>query len=294
MNLLRISALIRLCRPHHWIKNALIFAPLIFSGRLSDASGFMTAFYGWAAFGLFASAVYIFNDLRDIESDRLHEIKKNRPLPCGAVSVTQARVLAVLLFCAGAAVDIAIAPDKSAAALPFLYVLLNIAYSLGIKKIPLADVTVLVSGFLIRVFYGGFLIHAAVSVWLYLTVTSMAACLGLGKRRNELLKRIKAGGEIDGVLKFYTPAFLDKNMYMCLTLAVAFYALWAITPIPAVQDPANARVWSVPLVLLVCMRYSMLIERESYADPVDVLFSDRALQGLAAIYGLFMLLIMYG
>ncbi len=294
MTFSRLSALIRLCRPRHWIKNALIFAPLVFSGRLSDAAGFAAAFYGWVAFGLYASAVYVFNDLRDVESDRRHEIKKNRPLASGAVSVASARVLAVLLFCAGTAVNLCVAPDKIAATLPILYILLNILYSAGVKKVPLADVAVLVSGFLIRVFYGGFLVHAAVSVWLYLTVTAMAACLGLGKRRNELLKRIKSGDEIDGVLQFYTPAFLDKNMYMCLTLAIAFYALWAIAPIPAMPDPANARVWSVPVVLLICMRYSLLIERESYADPVDVLFSDRALQGLVAFYGLFMLLIMYG
>ena len=294
MTFFRLSALIRLCRPHHWIKNALIFAPLVFSGRLSDATDFMATFYGWLAFGLYASAVYVFNDLHDIESDRRHEIKKNRPLASGAVSVAQARVLAVLLFCAGTAVNLRVAPDKTTAALPVLYVLLNVFYSAGIKKVPLADVAVLVSGFLIRVFYGGFVIRAAVSVWLYLTVTAMAACLGLGKRRNELMKRINTGDEIDGVLKFYTPAFLDKNMYMCLTLAIAFYALWAIAPIPVMPDPANARVWSVPVVLLICMRYSLLTERDSYADPVDALFSDRTLQGLVAFYGLFMLLIMYG
>ena len=171
---------------------------------------------------------------------------------------------------------------------------MNVLYSLRIKKIPLLDIAFLVLGFLIRIFYGASLIIETVSVWLYLTVTTMSAYLGLGKRRNELQKRIDNNHEINGVLKFYTPEFLDKNMYMCLTLTIAFYALWAISPIPAMPDPSNARIWTVPLVLLICMRYSLLIESKTYADPVDVLTSDKVLILLVVLYGLYMILLMYG
>lgn len=294
MSLSTSIALIRLCRPKHWLKNLLVFAPLVFSGNLLAPDNFFKTLTGWIAFNFTASAVYIFNDLRDIETDKRHEIKKSRPLAAGQITPAAAKILFCLLVCAAAGINAAASRLAEPAGLLLLYLIMNICYSLGIKKVPLLDVTVLVFGFLIRIFYGAFLIDAAVSVWLYLTVTTMSAYLGLGKRRNELQKRIDNNREINGVLKFYTPEFLDKNMYMCLTLTIAFYALWAISPIPALPDPSNARVWTVPLVLLICMRYSLLIESKTYADPVDVLTSDKILIFLVMFYGLYMAFLMYG
>ncbi len=294
MSLSTSIALIRLCRPKHWLKNVLVFAPLIFSGNLLNPDSFFKTFIGWIAFNFTASAVYIFNDLRDIETDKLHEIKKNRPLAAGQVTPTTAKILFCLLIIAAAGINLTASTCLQPAGLLLLYLIMNVLYSLRIKKIPLLDIAFLVLGFLIRIFYGASLIIETVSVWLYLTVTTMSAYLGLGKRRNELQKRIDNNHEINGVLKFYTPEFLDKNMYMCLTLTIAFYALWAISPIPAMPDPSNARIWTVPLVLLICMRYSLLIESKTYADPVDVLTSDKVLILLVVLYGLYMILLMYG
>ena len=294
MPFLKIFPLIRLCRPKHWLKNVLIFAPLIFSGNLLNPENFFKTLLGWIAFNFTASAVYIFNDLRDIETDKLHEIKKNRPLAAGQVTPTTAKILFCLLIIAAAGINLTASTCLQPAGLLLLYLIMNVLYSLRIKKIPLLDIAFLVLGFLIRIFYGASLIIETVSVWLYLTVTTMSAYLGLGKRRNELQKRIDNNHEINGVLKFYTPEFLDKNMYMCLTLTIAFYALWAISPIPVLPDPSNARIWTVPLVLLICMRYSLLIESKTYADPVDVLTSDKVLILLVVLYGLYMILLMYG
>lgn len=294
MSLSTSIALIRLCRPKHWLKNVLVFAPLVFSGNLLNPDNFFKTLIGWFAFNFTASAVYIFNDLRDIETDKLHEIKKKRPLAAGQATPAAAKILFCCLLCAAAGANIIASKRPEPAALLLLYLILNILYSLRVKKIPLLDIAFLVVGFLIRIFYGAFLISETVSVWLYLTVTTMSAYLGLGKRRNELQKRIDNNHEINGVLKFYTPEFLDKNMYMCLTLTIAFYALWAISPIPALPVPSNARIWTVPLVLLICMRYSLLIESKTYADPVDVLTSDRILMLLVMFYGLYMAFLMYG
>ncbi|MGN1080125.1 MAG: UbiA prenyltransferase family protein [Alphaproteobacteria bacterium] len=294
MSLSTSIALIRLCRPKHWLKNVLVFAPLVFSGNLLNPDNFFKTLIGWFAFNFTASAVYIFNDLRDIETDKLHEIKKKRPLAAGQVTSAAAKILFCCLLCAAAGANIIASKQPEPAGLLLLYLILNILYSLRVKKIPLLDIAFLVLGFLIRIFYGAFLISETVSVWLYLTVTTMSAYLGLGKRRNELQKRIDNNHEINGVLKFYTPEFLDKNMYMCLTLTIAFYALWAISPIPALPVPSNARIWTVPLVLLICMRYSLLIESKTYADPVDVLTSDRILMLLIMFYGLYMAFLMYG
>ena len=180
------------------------------------------------------------------------------------------------------------------AGLLILYLALNALYSLWAKKIPLLDISILVSGFLIRIFYGASLIDAPVSAWLYLTITSMATYLGLGKRRNELQKRINENRELDGVLKSYPLSFLDKNMHMCLTLTNVFYALWTISPIPVFSAASDGRIATVPLVLLICMRYSLLIETKTYADPVDVLTSDKVLVFLVLAYGAYMAFLMYG
>lgn len=290
----KISDLLRLCRPKHWIKNLLVFAPLIFSGKLLVLSDFTSVLLGWFAFNFIASAVYVFNDLCDVKTDRLHEIKKSRPLACGTVSICSAVILLggliILAFTANAEASC----TTTTAGMLALYLLLNVFYSLWAKKIPLLDIAVLVIGFLIRVFYGASLIAAPVSAWLYLTITTMATYLGLGKRRNELQKRINGNQEITGVLKNYPIDFLDKNMHMCLTLTIAFYALWTIAPVPVLPAAADGRIGTVPLVLLICMRYSLLIESKTYADPVDVLTSDKILIALVLLYGAYMAFLMYG
>ena len=289
---IKMPAPVQLCRPKHWLKNFLIFVPLIFSGKLMNPQDFTIVLTGWFVFGLTASAVYIINDLKDVETDRKHEIKKNRPLASGTVSPRFAAVMTVtLLFCA-----FFFTPNpKETAFMLALYVVLNIFYTLWAKKIPLLDIAVLVTGFLIRIYYGSFLINVPVSPWLYLTITTMAAYLGLGKRRNELQKTINESLEIDGVLKHYSTSFLDKNMYMCLTLTNAFYALWTVAPVQALAEGTpDGRIGTVPLVLLICMRYSLLIESKKYADPVDVLTSDKILIFLVLIYCAYMLFLMYG
>lgn len=273
---------LKLLRIHHWIKNGLIFLPLVFGGGLTDVSLFLTASAGALCFCFLASAVYVMNDLADMESDRLHEVKKFRPLAAKTVSEKTAKtLLAVMLFlafCGTAALH-----NGTAAALLIAYLPINAVYSRGAKKIPILDIALLVSGFVIRLFYGAALIDEEVSPWLYMTVTAMACYLALGKRRNDLL-----AGENKGVLKVYTPAFLDKYMTVCQTLTIAFYALWAMS-----VSHAAGMIWTVPLVIVICMKYGLDIETQKYADPVDVLLSDKILCGLTALYGLVMLGLLY-
>lgn len=289
MSVLFVKSLIRLMRPKHWIKNFLIFMPLVFSGLFFDRTGFIIVCIGWLSFSLMASAVYILNDISDRKSDKKHEIKCGRPIASGTVSIRTASILFVIL--AGVAVFLTWLIDPSLISLLLLlaYLLINIGYSKGLKKIPLVDVTLLVAGFLIRVFYGAVLIDQAVSVWLYLTVTAMSLYLGFGKRRNELVNQIDNNMEIKGVLKYYTPEFLDKNMYMSLTLTIVFYALWAAGH----SEEYSYLIWTVPLVILICMKYSLSIESQTYADPVDVFTSDKILIALVGIYGLCMMGLLY-
>lgn len=279
---------LRLMRVHHYIKNILIFFPLIFSGRLFEKNNFLYTLVGTAAFSLISSAVYIINDMRDVEKDRLHPTKKNRPLASGEVTPAQAMVLMVVIIAAGIGMLAAIHASVKSYLLMFLYLGINIVYSLGLKDVPLLDITILVSGFLLRVLFGAVLTGTAVSEWLYLTVLAGAFFCSLGKRRNELSK--KKDGDTRKVLKYYTREFLDKNMYMCLGLLNTFYALWC-------RDIANEgmryAMWTVPLVMLICMKYSLTVEGNSEGDPVEVLIHDKVLLLLCVIYALVMAVFLY-
>lgn len=214
--------------------------------------------------------------------------KENRPIASGAVTPFHAVVLMVFILIA--AVVLLVVSDATAGsyALVILYLFINVAYSMGLKDVPLLDVTILASGFLLRVLFGAVLTGTEVSEWLYLTVLSGAFYFSLGKRRNELQK--KKDGDTRKVLKYYTRDFLDKNMYMCLALLNTFYALWC-------KDITNAgmeyAMWTVPIVILICMKYSLTVEGNSEGDPVEVLLHDRVLMALCVVYGIVMIGMLY-
>lgn len=277
-----------LMRVHHYIKNILIFMPLLFSGGLFKGDGFVRTLLGTAAFSLVTSAVYIINDIRDAEKDRLHPAKKNRPIASGAVAPGQAWLLMAVSLAAGIGLLALSGASAAGYALVLLYLVINIAYSMGLKDVPLLDIAILASGFLLRVLFGAVFTGTEVSEWLYLTVLSAAFYLGLGKRRNELWKRRE--GDTRKVLRYYTRDFLDKNMYMCLALLNTFYALWCrdIT-----NEGRGYAVWTVPIVILICMKYNLTVEGNSEGDPVEVLLHDKALLALCIVYGIVIMGMLY-
>ena len=170
-----------------------------------------------------------------------------------------------------------------------LYVIINIFYSFGLKNLPLLDLAILVSGFLIRTLYGANIININISNWLYLTVISAAFYLGLGKRRNEIKK---SGAKTRKVLTYYTESFLNQNMTMFQTLTIIFYSLWSLDS-NNVFKSNNLFIWTVPLVMLILMKYSMDVDKDSHGDPVDVIFKDKILLASIFLYGIIIMGIMY-
>lgn len=167
--------------------------------------------------------------------------------------------------------------------------MLNILYSFWLKHIPILDVVILASGFLIRVLYGSNITNIQISNWLYLTILVFSFYMGLGKRRNEYKKMGTNGRK---VLEFYNESFLNNNMYMCMALGIVFYSLWCIDVNKASTGIFNI-IWTVPIVLIICMKYSLNIENESHGDPVDVILGDKILLLLGVIYTILMFLWIY-
>lgn len=227
---------IRLMRPKHSIKNVLVLLPLVFSGQLLDPTLLCRALCAFAAFCALASLIYIINDIRDADRDRQHPTKCNRPIASGAVPVSHAVAEAGLLVVFLGALGFLCRFSPESWAYLGVYFVLNLGYSFGLKNVPLLDVVILVSGFLLRVLFGAAVTGIAISGWLYLTVTSVSFYMGLGKRRGEL--RL-SGESTRQVLRYYSYEFLTQSMQMCLTLAIVFYSLWSV-------EKGAGLMWTVP------------------------------------------------
>ena len=280
---------LKLIRVHHWIKNFLIFLPLVFSGQLLDVSLMIAGILGFFGFCLLSSFVYVLNDMRDIEQDRHHPTKKNRPLAAGKISIPTAKIiLAVLIVLAPILILIACQTGWSWI-FAAIYLVVNVWYSNGAKNVPILDVVLLVSGFVVRVLFGSAITGIEISNWLYLTVFASSTYLALGKRRNEYRVSQLTPQDIGSpltrnVLKFYNYEFLDKNMHICLGLTITFYALWCVDPFTVEKIGNPHLVWTVPLLVILGMKYSLNVESESDGDPVEVILDDKVLLCLGTVF----------
>lgn len=285
----KLKNILKLMRIKHYLKNGLIFLPLIFNSQLFEKKPLLMTFYGFVSFCLISSAVYVINDIKDVEKDRMHKIKKNRPIASGAISIKEAILLFIVLIIFSLSINIFIIKKFSSILLISLYLILNIMYSLGLKNIPIIDVVILVSGFVIRVIYGANIMSIEISKWLYLTVMSGSFFMGFGKRRNEIIKQ---GNDSRAVLKYYTKDYLDKFMYACLVLTLMFYSLWSVDTSTTAKFGENM-IYTIPLVMIIFMKYCLDIEGNSYGDPVDVITSDKILMCMVGILAISMYILIY-
>lgn len=278
---------LKLMRVKHYLKNVLVALPVIFAGVALHPVNIFKTLIAFITFSLTSSIIYIINDIRDVEKDRKHPVKKKRPIASGEVSIKAAVILALLLFVATIAIlYFSNLLFNYGVIVLLVYFVLNLGYSFGLKDIPLVDITILASGFVLRALYGGLLLNIDLSNWLFLTVLSGSFYMALGKRRNELIKL--EGKETRKVLKYYTKEFLDKNMYMFLSLSIVFYSLWSTLGV----DNRFFKFSSI-LVILILMKYSLNVEQDSLGDPIEVILGDKILIILAFIYAAYCFAVLY-
>lgn len=278
---------LKLIRPFHWVKNVLIFVPLFFSGQLFNTQKLFLLLLGFIAFSFTASSVYIINDIQDAEKDRKHPKKRFRPIASGKISKRNASIFLIVLLLVSFAImtylSIVNHNPWASIGFPIFYLIMNIAYSNGLKNVPLVDVVIIAIGFVIRLLYGGVLVGITISDPLLLTVISASMFLGFGKRRNEL----KKGTSTRKVLKAYSMEFLDKIMYVFIGLTLVFYSLWSIV--------GNwLLVYTVPIAMVIVADYCLIIEGgNSDGDPAEVLKHSKALWILLALFVLMLLGCLY-
>lgn len=279
---------LKLLRIKHYIKNILIFVPLMFAGALFSQDKLMQVIIGFVMFSLVSSIVYILNDVRDIDKDRQHPTKRFRPLASGDIKKEQAIMIAFLLAIIVICINFFAVHNKIwPLTILGVYLILNVFYSFGLKNYPIIDVVILASGYVLRIYFGALLVDIAISNWLYLSVMALSFFLGFGKRRNELIKR---GVTYRKVLQHYTKEFLDKVMYMFLAITIVFYSLWCEN---AVDIYGIKILFSIPIVILVVLKYTLIIEKDSDGDPVEVILADKGIVILGVLYSALMLYILY-
>lgn len=290
---------LKLVRAKHWFKNILIFLPIFFSMNLFNIVDLSICMIAFVIFCISSSIVYVINDISDVEKDRMHEVKKNRPLASGAISMRNAKILLgvlslidIILITIISIIYVNINNTINVAVIliPIIYIILNILYSKWLKNIPIIDVAILVSGFLFRTMYGGVVINVEISKWLYLMIIFGAFYLGFGKRRNEIIKN---GDKSRKVLRYYNKDFLDKNMYVALALAIVSYSLWSVDTLTISRIGSDNIFWTIPIVMIIFQLYSLDIERDSHGDPIEVVFSDKALLSVIFLYIIIMVVLVY-
>jgi 4-hydroxybenzoate polyprenyltransferase len=291
MNLQTLRALLVAMRPKQWLKNVLIFTALVFDEKLFDPQALLTTFIGFILFSFVSSSVYLLNDITDLEADRQHPKKRNRPIASGALSISAARwVVAVLILVS----------FPSAYFLSFgfflvllAYWLLNIGYSHWFKHIVIIDVFVLASFYVLRVVAGLTLIEVArFSPWIYVVTTLLALYIGLGKRRAELALLSVEATEHRQVLGGYTIPLLDQYITIVSATTIVAYSLYTFSA-PNLPEN-NAMMLTIPFAIYGILRYLYLIQiNQGGGAPEEELFTDRPLQIALVLWGLVVLVILY-
>jgi len=285
-----IILLLKTIRPKQWAKNVFVFTALVFDRKLLDLSAFLVTLAGAAIFSLIASAVYIFNDIADSESDKQHPTKKDRPIASGKLPLRAAWAAAIILLLI--ALPLAFLLDPAFLAICLVYFILNMLYSTKLKHIPLIDVLVLASFYLLRVISGTTLIDVRrFSPWLYVVTSLFALFIGLGKRRAELVLQYENGGKVRPVLEGYTIELLDQLINIVSGTTIVSYSLYTFSA-PNLPDN-HSMMLTIPFVLYGIFRYLFLIQAGKGGAPEDIALSDRPLQAAILLWSVVVMLVFY-
>ena len=284
-----LRALLKTMRPRQWTKNGFIFAALVFDGKLFHLQDFLRTLFGFILFCLISSTVYIFNDLLDMEADRLHPEKRNRPIASGQLKAPVAMAVGVVLACLTLTLGLLLAWQF--ALVMVVYLAMMLAYSKWLKHIPILDVLILATGFVLRVHAGTTLIVVQrFSPWLYVVMSLLALYLGFGKRRAELALLAENANNHRKVLEGYTIPLLDQFINIVSGTTILAYSLYTFFRPEAPSD----LMLTIPFVVYAVFRYLYLIEVEHYGGaPEEVLLSDRPLQIAIVLWGLSVLAVFY-
>lgn len=273
---------LKLLRVEQWVKNLFVFAPLFFSGNITHIDLLLKSIFAFGIFSLIASSVYIINDYSDIESDKKHPEKKNRPLASGAIAKSTALIiLAILIILCGCGIFFGQHYFqqnlwKFAFIIGFYFVM-NLAYTFKLKHVAIIDVTIIAIGFVLRVLAGGYATGIYISQWAILLTFVLALVLAIGKRRGELINA-QISGRTRKALDGYNVQFADIALSISCTLAIVCYLMFTLSP--EVQQRFHPRVfYTVIFVVFAFLRYlQQTLVYNKTESPTKIIYKDHYLQ----------------
>jgi 4-hydroxybenzoate polyprenyltransferase len=266
------AAVLTALRPRQWLKNIFVLAALVFAGELRNQTAVLRALGAFGVFCMLSSAAYLINDLRDREADRAHPRKRLRPIASGELPPILAAAVAALLAIGALVAAFALSPGLGRVAVAYL--VLNLSYSFGLKRVVILDVMMVATGFLLRAFAGALVIEVAISRWLILCTGLLALFLGFVKRRQELAA---TDGTTDTrpILKEYSLPFLDQMIAVVTGATVVCYSLYAFSPEVAAKLGTEHLGLTIPFVLFGIFRYLYLVhQRGAGESPTTVVLTD--------------------
>lgn len=289
---IEMRALAESLRPAQWAKNGFVLAALVFARQLAEPRQMVLALAAAADFCLLSSAVYLVNDVFDVNEDRQNPVKRYRPVASGRLPARTAVLAALLLVLLALAVAWRLGPGFFLCGA--LYAGLSIAYSSLLKRVMLLDVFVIAAGFVLRVVAGAAVIHVVVSSWLIVCTTLLALFLALSKRRHELVALATAAASQRRSLARYSAYFLDQLIVIVTASTVMSYVLYTLSDDVRSKLPGKRLELTVPFVLFGIFRYLFLVHRDKEGDdPARLLFTDPVLLTVVLLWGMAVILLIY-
>ena len=271
--------LFKLIRIKDWAKNLFLFIPLFFSGQFFDTTKIVQLIIGFFAFSFVASSIYIINDYRDIEDDRKHAEKSKRPLASGAVKKSTAVIICIILLVAGFALSVYVNPILKFTFVLGIYFLMNIAYSLGLKTIPILDIFIVATGFVLRIKAGSVVAHIETSEWLNIMVFLLALFMATAKRRDDILLKMSTGVDMRKSVKGYNLEFLSTIMSLICAVIIVAYFMYTMSPEVIARVGTYRLYYTCIFVIAGVMRYLQIIYLDGKSgSPTSIFYKDRFIQ----------------
>jgi decaprenyl-phosphate phosphoribosyltransferase len=276
-----VGGIIKTARPRQWVKNVLVFAAPFFAfSKSTDRTGLLVAaLIAFAAFSLVASSVYLINDAVDVEADKAHPTKRNRPIAAGIVPVPVAFISAGVFFTAG--LGISFFASWQLAVVLAVYEAVQLGYCFGLKHQPVVDLAIVGSGFLMRSVAGGVAAGIALSQWFLLVTAFGSLFMVAGKRYAEIMLFERTGAKIRSSLKKYSASYLRFVWATSAAILIMSYCLWAFEIRQVEHNSVWAVVSMVPFVVAV-LRYAVDVDGGNAGEPEEIALKDRVLQVLGA------------
>ncbi|HEY0679701.1 MAG TPA: decaprenyl-phosphate phosphoribosyltransferase [Chitinophagaceae bacterium] len=270
---------ILLLRPKDWAKNLFLFVPSFFAGNFFDVSRIASLALGFLTFSFLASCIYIINDYRDIEDDRKHPVKQNRPLASGKVKKQTAVIICFILFLASLALGYYLDTSLQLLFVLGIYFILNFSYSMGLKNIAILDILILASGFVLRVKAGAIISEVDTSEWLMIMTYLLALFMAIAKRRDDMLLKIATGTNMRKSITGYNLDFLNTLLGLFSAIIIVSYIMYTVSEMTILRLGTHRLYYTSVFVMAGLMRYLQItFVAGKSGSPTEILYKDRFIQ----------------